>query len=138
MFCKEDVEVPRGSSRHTSEQTATSQESAGSVPYYQGQIGPSRHSVDQLKTGSLQRPQDKGRRSVDEVGPSFRASGQPKGSLCGLIDPGQDIPEGVPIDSCNLGLDDVPSCDADGVQVPDEVPDVQSKRGWRSQRRGSH
>ena len=76
----------------------------------------------------MQRQQDRGRRSVDATGPSFRASRQPRGSFSGLADPGWDIPEGVPIGSCGLGLDDVPSVDADMFQTPEEVPDVQSRR----------
>ena len=86
----------------------------------------------------LQRQQDRGRRSVDVAGPSFRASGQSRGSFSGLADPGWDIPEGVPIGLCSLELDDVPSFDADSTQVPDEVPDIQSKRGRRNHQRERH
>ena len=49
-------------------------------------------------------------------------------SFYALDTPSWDIPEGFPIGSCSLGLDNVPSVDADLFQSPEEVPDVQSRR----------
>ena len=75
---------------------------------------------------------------MDAAGPSFRASGHHANSFCGLDTPAWDIPDGTPIDSCSLGLDDVPSLD---VGANDEVPDFQSSQGrWKghSQRKRHH
>ena len=126
MLRREDVEAPRRSSRPSDDPTPSSQRSVGTVPRYQGEAGPSRRSADIPRAEPLRRPQ--GRRSVD-------FTGRPGDSFCGLDIPAWDLLEGFQVGSCSLGLDDVPSVGADMFQTPEEVPEVQSGRVRRSQRR---
>ena len=133
MLRREDVEAPPRSSHPSADQTAFSQRSVGSILHFQGQAGPSRRSTDIPRADPLRR--SLGRRSIDVASPSFWAFGRLVNSFCGLDIPAWDLPEGFQVGSCSLGLDDVPSVGIDMLQTPEEVPEVQSGRVRRSQRR---